>query len=123
MKLSEVADNFQNSEFTDNREKLQHLFKVQAARCNEINYFILRLARQFPDWWRAEGHGQWEDHPTDGWDDCPARQFGADDVAWLLPKPGSDLERIKIRKAFKAKYYAMISAKRDYEQAGGNYRG
>jgi hypothetical protein len=123
MRLSEVADEFGNSEFNDNRGKLQHLYKVQAARCNEINIFILQLARRFPDWWRVEGHDHWEDFPTREWHDTPARQFGADLNVWRLPETGSNFEHKKIRNIFRTKYEAMVSAKREYEQAGGNYTG
>lgn len=123
MKLHEVVDEFQNKEFENDVEKRRHLFRVQAARCNEINLFILKLARQFPDWWKTEGKEQWQDHPVKDWDDTPARQFGNDDIVWMLPKLGSKVNTQQIRDSFKAKYYAMISAKRAYEQAGGIYRG
>ncbi len=123
MKLVEVVENeFKNSEFSENREKLEYLFRVQAARCNEINIFIFNLARQFPEWWRAEGGPVWTDYPTRYWDNTHVAQFGSP-TNWPLPKLGSRADTQKIKRLFDAKYLAMVSAKREYERAGGNYRG
>jgi len=127
MKLVEIVDEFENLEFENNRKELQHLFKVQAARCREIDLFILKLARQFPNWWATEGKAQWEDFPTREWDKTPGRNFGPPAGKWLLPRStngnhdASPSDAANIASQFISKYTAMISAKRQYEQAGGNY--
>lgn len=122
MKLVEVVDDFTNTEFVNNEDKLKHLFRKQASKCHAINLLILRLAKQYPDWWKIEGFDFWQNLPTKEWEVCRLETFPHGTDRWLLPKVGSNTTTREIAKEFRAKYNAMCVAKSSYEEAGGKYK-